>query len=185
MTGPQIVSLYRSRSEDAIRETEKKYGDMLRRLAFRYLQNEQDAEECVGDAYLAVWNLFETGGAQHLKAYLCRTVRNLACDRLESRSRQKRAAPPPLPLEELSEVLPDPRSPERELDERELTEALNRFLRNESERRRYIFVRRYFYCDGVGEIASALGTSESAVSVALNRVRKKLKEYLRKEGFSV
>ncbi len=185
MTDQAIASLFRGRSEDAIRETEKKYGDMCRRLAFRLLQNHEDAEECVNDAYLALWNGFECGEPKHLKAYLCKTVRYLACEKLKKRTAKKRAAMPLLPFEELGEILPDPRSPDEELDMRELAAALDRFLGGESERNRYVLLRRYFYCDSVYEIAKALGTSESTVSVTLNRVKKKLKEYLRKEGFSV
>lgn len=185
MTDLQIVSLYRSRSEDAIRETENKYGDMLRRLAFRLLQDRLDAEECVSDAYLALWNSFTREEPKYLKAYLCKTVRYLACDKLKERTAKKRAGPPLLPLEELAEILPDPHSPEQALDERELSAALDRFLKSSSERSRYIFVRRYFYCETAAEIAAALGCSESTVFVTLNRIRKKLREHLQKEGFSV
>ena len=184
MTDQEITALYRARSEDAILETEKEYGKMCRRFAFRLLQNEEDAEECVNDAYLAVWNSYTRTEPVHFKAYLLKTVRNLACDKLKSRSAQKRAAPL-LPLEELAEILPDPRSPEQEIDEQELKDALNRFLSNSSERCRYVFLRRYFYCDSIGEIASALGTSEPTVSVTLHRAKKKLKQFLREEGFAV
>ncbi len=184
MNEAAIAALYRARSEDAIRETEENYGEACRRLALRLLQNEEDAEEVLNDAYLALWNSFEREEPKHLKAYLFKTVRYLACDKLKKRAAGKRAAPP-IPLEELAEILPAPDTAEQQVDAQELAGALDRFLKGESERNRYVFLRRYFHCDSVGEIAAALGTSEPAVSVMLNRVKKKMKEYLRKEGFSV
>ena len=184
MTDQAIASLFRGRSEDAIRETEKKYGDMCRRLAFRLLQNHEDAEECLNDAYLALWNSFEREEPKHLKAYLFKTVRYLACEKLKNRAAKKRAAPS-VPLEELADILPAPDSAEQQVDARELAETLDRFLKGESERNRYVVLRRYFYCDSVGEIAAALGTTETTVSVTLNRVKKRMKEYLKKEGYPV
>ncbi|MBR5427211.1 MAG: sigma-70 family RNA polymerase sigma factor [Clostridia bacterium] len=186
MNDASIAALYRDRSEAAIRETEKKYGEVCLRLANNILHNECDAQECVNDAYLALWeSLADREPPRYFKAYLLRIVRYIAYDMLKKRTAQKRGEARPMPLEELAEILPDPRTPEQELDAAALTEALEVFLLGLPQRHRYIFLRRYFYCDGVSEIAAALGAPESTVSVTLNRVKKKLKAYLEKEGFSV
>ena len=46
-----------------------------------------------------------------------------------------------------------------------------------------MFVRRYYYSDSVSDIARAMRMSGRAVSVRLFRVREKLREYLKKEGY--
>ena len=56
MTDTEILDLYETRSEAAIEETEKRYGTYCRAIAMNILQNKQDAEECVNDAYLNAWN---------------------------------------------------------------------------------------------------------------------------------
>ena len=56
MNDQMIISLLYERSEKAIQELGNKYGKNCKAIAFRVLQNEQDAEECVNDACLAVWN---------------------------------------------------------------------------------------------------------------------------------
>jgi hypothetical protein len=59
----KIIELYWERDERAVSETEKKYGKYCHSIAFGVLRNELDAEECVNDAYLRVWesNLFGMG----------------------------------------------------------------------------------------------------------------------------
>ena len=52
----QIVDLYWARNENAIAESDRKYGRMLRSVSFSLLSDRQDAEECVNDTYLAAWN---------------------------------------------------------------------------------------------------------------------------------
>ena len=69
------------------------------------------------------------------------------------------------------------------IDARELGRAMDRFLDSKSRENRYIFIRRYWFGDSVGEIARDLKMQENAVSVRLNRMRNSLKEYLKKEGY--
>ena len=45
MTDEQIVDLFWARSENAIRETELKYGRLCRSLAGNIVKNPSDAEE--------------------------------------------------------------------------------------------------------------------------------------------
>lgn len=72
---------------------------------------------------------------------------------------------------------------EQIIDARELGRSMDRFLDSKSKESRYIFIRRYWYGDPVGEIAKDLKMQESAVSVRLNRIRNSLKEHLCKEGY--
>ena len=51
MEDVQIVDLYWARNENAIAESDRKYGRMLRSVSFSLLSNREDAEECVNDTY--------------------------------------------------------------------------------------------------------------------------------------
>ena len=56
MEDREIIELFYERSEQAIVELSAKYGALCLRTASHMLNNRLDAEECVNDAYLAVWN---------------------------------------------------------------------------------------------------------------------------------
>ena len=52
----KIIALFFERSEQAIQELDIKYGSVFRKLSYNILNNRQDTEECVNDAYLGAWN---------------------------------------------------------------------------------------------------------------------------------
>ena len=84
-------------------------------------------------------------------------------------------------MDEISEILPDKSAEIPQGDT--LTEILNRFLASEKKRDRVVFVRRYWFCDSVREVAARTGMSESGVRSLLFRIRKRLSAYLKKEGY--
>ena len=55
-----IVDLYWDRNEDAIRQTQRKYGSYLSKVAYNILSDFEDSKECVNDTYLAAWNSMPT-----------------------------------------------------------------------------------------------------------------------------
>ena len=85
-----IVDLYWRRDEQAIAETERKYGGACEGIARRFLPAAEDAEEIVQDAYLSLWNTIPPQRPEHFAAYLFRTVRNAAFSRFRADSAQKR-----------------------------------------------------------------------------------------------
>ena len=56
MEDRKILELYLTRSEQAIRETEAKYGGYCYSVAMNILENRQDAQECVSDTWFSAWN---------------------------------------------------------------------------------------------------------------------------------
>ncbi len=56
MEDDSIVNLYWARSENAISETSKKYGNYCYSIAYNILGNVEDADESVNDTYLDAWN---------------------------------------------------------------------------------------------------------------------------------
>ncbi len=178
-----IIELYLARDERAIGETEAKYGPLCRHVADNLLGNTQDAEECVNDACLALWDAIPPARPRSLMAFAAGITRNLALKRLRHDTAQKRSAAL-VPLSELSELLPD-ESIAPDAGNEEIGRVISGFLRRQSPEARCVFVRRYWYFDSVSEIAVRYGFTENKVKSLLFRARNRLRDYLRKEGISV
>lgn len=185
MEDKQIVELYWVRSETAISETAKKYGRYCHYIAYQILHNDEDAKEVVNDTYLKTWNTIPPGCPDPLKPYVGTISRQLALDVYKGQHAQKRSGQVPLVLDELSECIPDNDSGADIGESVALSDALNRFMWNLPQRTRNIFVRRYFYMSSVAEIAKDFSMKESNVTMHLLRTRKKLEQFLRKEGFDL
>ena len=52
MDDEKIIELFFARDQQAIRELDLKYGKLCRSLSYSLVNDRQDAEECVSDAYL-------------------------------------------------------------------------------------------------------------------------------------
>ncbi len=185
MDDSKIIELFFERSEQAIVELSDKYGERCRRIADHILSNRQDAEECVNDAYLGVWNTVPPQRPDPLFSYLCRIVRNLAIKRYHANASQKRNSVYDVALDEIADCIPSPGSVGEELDAREAARSVNRFLSGLDRESRILFVRRYWYADSIEELALLFRTGKHNVSVRLSRIRKKLKKHLEKEGVSL
>ena len=143
MTDEQIVSLFWARDERAIEELAHRHGGLCRAMALRMLGSFQDAEECISDALLAAWNSIPPRRPEKLSAYLDRLTRNQALKRRRDSERLKRGGGElNLAYEELDECLPGPESTEQCWEQRELSTALERFLRGLPEAERRLFLRR-------------------------------------------
>ena len=175
-----IVMLYFERSEDAIRESETKYGKYCYAVAYNILRSKEDSEECVNDTWAGAWNAIPPQKPAILQSFLARITRNIAIDRYRHDSAQKRTAEVTLPIDEYYECISDG-SVSME-DELLLKQVIDSFLAGLDKRRRVIFMRRYWYSMSVKEIAESMRLSESHVSVILHRTRTKFKEHLMKEG---
>lgn len=185
MEDKQIVDLYWARSEDAVAETQKKYGRYCHYIAYQILYSDEDAKEVVNDVYLKTWNTIPPQRPDTLKPYVGMISRQLALDAYEAQHTQKRGGQVPLVLDELSECIPDHADGAEIGESLALRDALNRFVRSLSDRTQNIFVRRYWYASSITEIAEEYSMKESSVTVLLLRTRKKLKDFLDKEGFVV
>lgn len=158
MKDSDIIQLYWDRNDRAISETSDKYGRYCRSIAKNILENEQDAEECVNDTYLNAWNAMPTHWPEQLSAFLGKLTRNLSFNRYKYNRAEKRGGGEfTLVLDELADCVSGKDNVEQEIDRRELTEAVNAFVAGLPERKRKIFVRRYWYADPVSEIAGVYG----------------------------
>ena len=182
----KIVELYFARDERAISATAEKYGKYCAAVARNILINEEDTEECVNDTWLRAWNAIPPHRPKRLSVFLGKITRNLAFNRYKHDRRDKRGGgETDTVLEELWDCIPDEEGIEQNYERRELTEAINAFLRSLTGKQRDIFVRRYWYTDSVEGIAERWETTADAVSMILKRLRIKLKNYLTERGYEI
>lgn len=186
MKDEEIVSLYWERKEEAISETANKYSAYLSKIAYHILFDYEDAQECVNDTYLKAWNSMPVHRPQVLSSYLGRITRQLSIDLFRRKnSAKRRPSQYMISLTELEDCIASGPDPEQQLDADLLDEAMNRFLRELPEETRTVFVGRYFFFDPLKEVAAYCGITEGKTKSILFRTRKKLKEFLEKEGFTV
>lgn len=186
MEDKEIVSLYFDRNEQAIAETARKYGSYCTSIAMNILNDRQDAEECVNDTYMSTWNAIPPHKPSVLSTFLGKITRNLSFNKYKAKHSAKRGGYEiALILDELSEVVSDEDTVEDHIDQAELIKAVNAFLSELPENKRYMFVRRYWYSDSLKEIASRCGRTENSTAVELSRIRKALRVYLSERSFEL
>ena len=184
-TDEEILHLFFARNESAILVTDRKFGRKLRKIAEKYLADTRDIEECLDDAYLDVWNAIPPESPRSLGAYLTTIVRRRAIDRYKAYTRRKQI---PLAatqsLEELEEILPDPRNTESMAEARELGRVIERFLETLTVRTRYVFMSRYYASRSIEEISMRLNVSKTTVERELTSIRRSLRAVLEREGYT-
>ena len=177
-----IIDLFFQRSEQAIEETDKKYGGYCYSIAYNILSNREDSEESVSDTYLAAWNTIPPRRPNFLNAFLAKMTRHISIDRWRKRSAKKRGGGEiVLALEELEDCV-DGHNVETELAKKELT-RINAFLSSLPETERNVFLCRYWYLDSIQTISEVSGFSQSKVTSMLHRLRGKLRKKLSEEGY--
>lgn len=186
MEDRDIIQLFWDRKQNAVEVLSLKYGKYLKWIANNILGNEADAEECVNDTYLKIWNLIPPNRPENLATYTGKIVRNLSFDRYKRANAQKRGGGEiVLVLDELSECVSGNSCVEQEMNKEEIARAINEYLNTLPKEKCNIFVLRYWYAAPVSDIAKRLGRSSGNISVILNRARNGLKEYLMERGFEI
>lgn len=178
MDDKTIIELFFQRSEHAIRELDRKYGKICKKLSYNILNNAQDAEECLNDAYLGAWNTIPPARPDPLLTYLCKIVRNLSLKAYWKKAANKRSGCYTLAMEEVEACIAGPDAVEAEVETKELASIIQAFLDTLSTQNRVIFMRRYWFSESYQDIAALVGLTEKNVSVRLTRIRRKMKEYL-------
>lgn len=180
MNDQEIIDLYLSRDEQAIKETQDTYGRYCMGISMGILNHAPDAEECVNDTYLKAWQTIPPTVPSSLKLYLGRIVRNLSLTRYRAKHRRKRDAWMEVSLSELEECIP---MQEEEADQ--LLPLLECFLRGLGDTERRLFVGRYWYQYPPATLAKAYDLTPNAVNLRLMRTREKLRTFLEQEGYTL
>ena len=181
----RIIELFFSRSDSAISCVADKYGGKMHALSYNIVGNRLDAEECVNDAYLAMWNAIPPARPLPLSPYAYRVTRNLSLSRYRYNTAEKRNTSSTVSFEQISDCIPDERDVRDGVDRGELTAILNRWLGRLNEQNLYIFMRRYWYMDGIEKIADDLDITAAAVYLRIDRMKKSLARFLREKGVTV
>ena len=186
MEDKEIIHLYFARNEKAINATSEKYGSYCHTIARNILNNWEDAEDCVNDTYLKTWEAIPPNRPLVLRTFLGKITRNIAFDLYKKMTAEKRGnGQIAIVLDELAECVSGGNEPEKEFDKKELLNAINSFMESLPKEKCALFVRRYWYAESVSDIAKRYGMSQTNVSVSLNRLRKKLHDYLIERGFEL
>lgn len=180
----EIIKMFFDRSEEAIKAVNSKYGALCNRVSLNILHSSEDAKECVNDTMYKVWETIPPNKPKSLSAYLAKIARNIALDRYRFSHRKKREGFTEL-FEETEDIYIGADTVAQQAEGKALGEAISRFLRELPEKKRKMFLCRYWLCEDVDIIAEKFGSNKNAVYTALSLIRKDLKEYLKKEGFYV
>ena len=180
MNDQEIIALYFARDEQAIRETDARYGKTCMQVSMNILRSRPDAEECVNDTYLKTWDSIPPARPASLCAFVCRIVRNLSLNRLKELTAAKRSRDLTVSFEELEACIPMP-----DEESPALAEELAAFLKTEGETDRALFVGRYWFACSVEELARRTGLTKRAVHMRIFRTRERLRAYLTERGYSV
>ncbi len=182
MDDRDIIALYWNRSESAIQETQKKYGNFCFRIAYNVLASREDAEESVNDTYLKAWDSLPPQWPSILSAFLAKITRNLAITQYRRRSAAKRGGGEVwLALEELNECVANGQNVESDYIYQDTIRILRQLMDDLPEQERNLFLRRYFLLDPLDAIAQDFGLPKSKVKTILRRTRSKLRTALEKE----
>lgn len=185
MTDSQIIALYWERKEEAIKETSLKYGGLCTHIAKNILLNREDSEECVSDTYFAVWNAIPKERPSKFSAFISRITRNLALKKYEYISAAKRNPAAVMSFEELGDCVSGTESVESEIERVHIESTIDKFLWQQGEEKRNVFIRRYWYFDSIETICHSTGFTASKVKSMLYEMRQKLRAYLESEGIEL
>ncbi len=182
----EIIELYWQRNEQAIEETDRKYGKYLFTIAYNIVHNDPDSEECLNDTYLGTWNRIPPSRPSVFNVFLSRITRNIAVNKYKKETAAKRIpSHMTVPIHEIGTCVPEEMiSWEEERAVTELGMILKHFLEELNDREQFIFVCRYYYSDTIPTIAKLLLLSEKTVSRELARMKEALRAELQKGGYS-
>lgn len=84
MDDRKIIDLYWLRDQEAIAQTDIKYGRLCQSISLNIISDFRDSEECVADTYMAAWSSIPPQRPLQLRAWLAAVVRKLSLMRLRS-----------------------------------------------------------------------------------------------------
>jgi len=184
MDDNEIIELFWRRNELAINAATAKYSRYCHSISYNILHNNEDADECVNDTYLRAWNAIPPARPNNLSVFLGTITRRLSLNRYKKSKAEKRGSGQiDIVLSELEEVVSDTSASfDEDMESEIIVETLNRFIARLPEKKRNVFIRRYWHLKSIEEIADDYELTCSNVKQILFRTRIQLKKALMKEG---
>ena len=183
MNDKKIIELLFARSQTVLVHIQRKFGKYCHTIAYNILGNDFDAQECVNDTYMRVWESIPPNRPEDLSTYIGRIARNVSLNRKKKNSAKKRNSSADLAIDELDEMITDMACDFT--DSVFMKQAINSFLEKLPVKDRRIFIQRYWYAYSIKEIAEDSGRNENYVKVKLHRLREEFKCHLEKEGIDL
>lgn len=180
MDDESIIQLYLERNEQAIAESEKKFGGYCGNIANNILSDPRDCEEALNETWLRAWKRIPPEIPRTLVSFLGGITRNISLNIIRKDKAQKRSVAYAESYDELEEIVGDG-DVEEELYAKELEKAIDAFLNELPEMQLKVFICRYRDFCTIEEIAEKYGFSKGKVKSILFRIRKNLKTQLDKE----
>lgn len=179
----RIIKLFIKRSESAIAELNKKYRPYMYSISRNIVNNNEDAEDCLNDSYMKIWESIPPIIPKSLSAYTGRVIRNISLDRYRMMNSQKRSSGEfTLVLDEMAEMIADNHNVENAVVNKEVIEVINQYLATITKEKRMIFVMRYYHSYSINGIGEQLNISISKVKMTLMRLRVEIKDCLSEKG---
>lgn len=179
----KLLRLFQARDERALKAAEQQYGKLCRTMAYRILGDRQDAEECVDDVLMKLWDTIPPAAPRSLTAYISGITRNHALNVLRAKNKAKRGGKQyDAALDELSPYLKSDEDLEDRLGTIALQDAINRFLETLPEEMCMIFLARYYSMQPIKEIAAEHSSTVGRVQMILKRTKEKFRAFLEEEG---
>ncbi len=176
-----MIKVLENRDISVLAELEKRYGALMRSIAYNLGISTRDTEECMNDTFFEVWNTIPPQKPKSIRSYVCMLMRRTVIDRIRYNSAEKRADTVYL---EVAEELEDCVNVEQTVvDGICIQEILNGFLAKQTPQNREIFIRRYYEFESVKNIASDMLISSNTVDKRLSRMRADLKNKLNEWGY--
>ena len=179
-----LTEMFWARNDDAISEADKKYHGLLFSIILTVLKNDRDAEECLNDVYLKIWESIPPNRPSSFRAYAVKIARNTAMNIFRKNGAEKRTAG------RAFEMFDEGNRADFEYygDEEQalrIREILNSYLTSADERKTYIFMSRYYFNKPISEISVALRCSESTVHKEIRKIKNELRKKLEEGGIYV
>lgn len=177
----EIIEMFNRRDERALREVQCKYGKYCAAVAVNILKNREEADLAVNDALMRLWERIPPEKPENLAGFAAKTTKLLCLNRYTKEHSQKRGSnETDLILDELSECIASSRNVEREFEHKELIAEINAFVGTLPQKKRDMFILRYWYRISLKDLSARLGASENSIAVNISRIRKKLMEHLKR-----
>lgn len=186
ITDEQIIELYWQRNETAIQETDRKHGKLLFGIAYNILHDRLDCEECQNDTYLSVWNAIPPTRPIKFPAFITQIMRNIAINRFKEKTSKKRIPSElTVSMDDVNDILRSDETVETEYEAEEVGKIINNYIRQLSERQRYIFIDRFYLAEPVDTIANDLSISVPTVYREIDRIKQGLKLHLERNDIFI
>ncbi len=175
MTEAQALKKLQSGSQEALSWFIRRYTPYVTVVVRNIIGGsmaEADIEETAADVFFILWEKADSVKPDAVRAYLGKVARNKGLQKL-------RNAGNTISLEDDVIELPG-KSPQQELERRELNRLVREAVLGMAWPDREIFLRHYFHFQTTANISKEMELPESTVKSRLRRGREKLKEVLTK-----